>query len=64
MTETDKRIRDAIRKRIDNEAELARQMGVTRSHINQLLNGSRGKIPQSLIDLLDAVGLRLEVVPK
>ena len=64
MTESDLRIREAISRRVDNEAELARQIGVTRSHINQIMTGRRGLIPKSLLAVVEAAGLELIAVPK
>jgi transcriptional regulator with XRE-family HTH domain len=43
------------------KAELARDLGVTRQAVGQLLSGDRGKIPESLTDALDVLGLGLEV---
>lgn len=68
MTDTDLRIRGfakkALKEHFDSEAELAREMGVSRSHINQVFSAARGTIPQSLIDVLDALNLELYVREK
>jgi transcriptional regulator with XRE-family HTH domain len=68
MTDTDLQIREAakeaLKERFGTESELARAMGVSRSHINQVLSGARGTIPQSLIDVLDALNLELYVREK
>lgn len=65
---TDEQIRDAIRqqmvKRKITAAELARRLNVKHQSVTPLLNGERGKIPQSLIDALEALDLELVVQPK
>lgn len=66
--ETDRRIREAIEEEIRlrglSGPELARLLGVTKSHVYQILGGNRAKIPLSLIRLLDALGLELVVRKK
>ena len=62
----DKRIRQAIHQAMIERglinADVARELKVTPQAVGQVINGDRGKLPQSLIDVLRAVGLRLVVV--
>ena len=64
----DRHIRQVIENRMDEQgisnSDLSRTMGVSRQAIGQLINGQRGTIPDSLIDLLDALGLELVVQAK
>lgn len=66
--DTDERIREEIERALEHKgwgyADLARAMGVTRSHTQQIVSGRRGKIPKSLIDTLEALGLELCVREK
>ena len=68
MTETDKRLRETVtqtmRDRGITQTQLADSMGVTQGHVSQLVTGERGKIPESLIALLDELGLELTVVER
>jgi transcriptional regulator with XRE-family HTH domain len=45
------------------QAELARRLEIKPPSLSQILNGKYGTIPESLLDLLGALGLTLEVVP-
>ena len=64
----DKKIRQAIEDDMNkvglSNAELARKMKVSPQAVGQIINGQRGKIPDSLNDLLKAIGLELTVTPK
>lgn len=64
----DKKIRQAIEDHMNkvglSNAELARKMKVSPQAVGQIINGQRGKIPDSLNDLLKAIGLELTVTPK
>ena len=63
--DTDTRIRASIEKRMVaiglSGADVARTLKVKHQSISPLLKGDRGKIPQSLINLLDALDLELVV---
>lgn len=67
MTDQDDLIRRRIRTRMAElkltQAELARQLGVKPPSLAQILSGRRGKVPASLLDVLHALALRLEIVP-
>lgn len=43
-------------------AQLASRLGIKQPSVTQLLNGTYGNIPQSLLKALDALGLELMVV--
>lgn len=45
-------------------ADVARQLKIKHQSISPLLKGDRGRIPQSLIDLLDVLNLELVIQPK
>lgn len=69
LAPTDQRIRDAVRTVMDGspkvtQTALAERMGITQPAVAGLVSGRRGLIPQSLINLLDALGLELVVQPK
>lgn len=65
---TDERIREVIRNTMQqhnlSQAELARRLGIKSSSMAQILSGKYGKIPQSLIDVLNALDLELTVQSK
>lgn len=52
-----------IRQRI-NQTDLAEQTGLSRVHVNHLLTGHRGKLPDAWEKLLDALDLELTIRPK
>lgn len=52
-----------IRKRV-NQTELAEKTGLSRQHINHLLTGHRGKLPDAWEKLLDSLDLELTIRPK
>ncbi|SMB89244.1 XRE family transcriptional regulator [Deinococcus hopiensis] len=68
LTPTDHEIRAAIRKAIQaqkvTQNELAQRLGVKQPSVADLLSGRRGRVPQSLVDLLEVLGLELMVQPK
>jgi plasmid maintenance system antidote protein VapI len=68
VNDVDKKIRQAIedhmRKMQLSNAELARQMKVSPQAVGQIINGQRGRIPDSLNDLLKTIGLELVVKAK
>jgi transcriptional regulator with XRE-family HTH domain len=64
----DKNIREAMQKAMSaqglSNAELARRLEVTPQAVGQIVNGKRGSIPESLLNVLGELGLELKVVPK
>lgn len=46
------------------QADLARQLGVSPQALSQILKGDRGKLPSSLVAVLDALDVELTVQPK
>lgn len=56
------RVRDEMTRQGITQAELARRLGVKQPSIAQIMSGKRGTIPQSLMDMLEALGLTLEAV--
>jgi len=70
LSPTDTRIRETVRAAIERrnprltQLELAQKIGVRQPNVAALINGERGKVPQSLIDLLDALDLELVALPK
>lgn len=66
-TEIREAMRQALHKRGWTQEQLASELGITKSAVTQLLNGHYGKIPQSLLNALEALDLELvaqEVRPK
>lgn len=68
MTETDIKIRKAIRHRmVDlelNQAQLAEKMQISKQNVNAIFLGRRGLLSKSLLEVLDTLGLELVAVPK
>lgn len=66
--DTDAKIREAMRAELQRrtwpQQKLADHLGVSKSSMAQLLSGSYGKIPPSLLQALDALGLELTVQRK
>ena len=66
--DTDARIRKAIEQTMNqkgvSQADLARELGVTPQAVYPLLKGTRGKQPQSLLNVLEVLGLELTVQPR
>lgn len=60
------RIREAMKAAVSRRglthAQLANRLGIKQPSVTQLLNGSYGKVPKSLLEALDALGLELQVV--
>lgn len=52
-----------VRQRV-TQTELADKVGLSRQHINHLLTGHRGKLPDAWEKLLDGLGLELTIKPK
>lgn len=65
--ETDELIRQRIRARMQEcgltQAELARQLGIKPPSLAQILSGRRGRVPESLLDVLEALDLHLDARP-
>lgn len=63
-SQVDQRIRDRIRAEMTaqglTQAELARRLGIRPPSLSQVLSGSRGKVPQSLLDVLNELGLTIQ----
>ena len=57
------RIREEMARKGMSQRELAERLGVTPSALSQVLSGKRGTMPESLMDVLNALGLTLEAVP-
>lgn len=45
------------------QAELARQLGIKPPSLAQILSGRRGRVPESLLDVLQALDLHLDARP-
>lgn len=62
----DDKIRQIIEKEMNtqglNQSKLAEKIGMTRSAVNQIMTGRRGKIPVTLEAVLNGLGLHLAVV--
>ena len=54
-------MREAMAEQGLSQQNVAEHLGVSRSRVGHLLSGARGRIPQSILDLLDALGLELTV---
>ncbi len=68
LTDADKTIRDTMKRVMHEEgltqAALAERLGVKQPSVADILSGRRGRQPESLLNLLDALGLELTVTPK
>lgn len=66
--DTNARIKDAMRQRMAeqgiSQGELARRLGIKQPSVAGVLSHGRARVPQSLIDVLEALDLELTVVPK
>ncbi|WP_291425612.1 XRE family transcriptional regulator [Deinococcus sp.] len=64
--DTNLRVREAMkaaaRRRGLTHAQLASRLGIKQPSVTQLLNGTYGKIPQSLLEALDVLGLEITVI--
>ena len=54
-------VREAMAERNLTHQDVADLLGVSRSRVGHLLSGARGRIPESVTELLDALGLELVV---
>lgn len=57
------RVRQEMTQRELSQTALAKRLGISSPALSQILNGKYGTIPESLLDLLGALGLTLEAVP-
>ncbi len=68
LTQTDKAIRDTLKRTMREQgltqAALAERLGIKQPSVADILTGRRGRQPESLLNLLDAVGLELTIQPK
>ncbi len=68
VNETDARIRRAMSSAMKTTGkrgiDLAAELGVSRSSVNDYLKGRRGVVPGRLLELLDLLELELVVRPK
>ena len=68
LANADKTIRDTVKRVMHEEgltqAALAERLGVKQPSVADILSGRRGRQPESLLNLLDALGLELTVMPK
>jgi transcriptional regulator with XRE-family HTH domain len=65
VADTDRRIRDAMREAMRDQeltvTEIAARLGWKHSSVSQILSGTRGIVPESLLKVLEVLGLELEV---
>lgn len=59
-----KEVRIAMIRAGVTQTELANKLGLSRQHLNHLLTGHRGKLPDAWGKLFDELGLELTVKPK
>ena len=68
MRDINERIRNAVQtalaSRNKTAQDLARELDVERTRIDRLQAGLEGLVPELLLDVLDALGLELQVHPK
>jgi transcriptional regulator with XRE-family HTH domain len=68
LTTTDKTIREALKRTMREkgltQAALAERLGIKQPSVADILTGRRGRQPESLLNLLDAVGLELTIREK
>lgn len=68
LSATDKTIRDALkhtmREKGLTQTALAERLGIKQPSVADILTGRRGRQPESLLNLLDAVGLELTIREK
>ena len=65
---TNEAVRNAIKSALASQnktaRELAQHLGVNQTQIDRLQSGLEGEVPGLLLDVLDALGLELQVHPK
>lgn len=57
------RIREEMKRQSITQAELARRLGIKPPSLAQILSGHRGILPESLMNVLTALGLTVEISP-
>jgi len=57
-------LRAEIARRRIKQTDLARELGVSRTHLSNMLNGQRGELPSTWARLLDRLDLELALRPK
>jgi predicted transcriptional regulator len=57
-------LRAELARRRIKQTDLARELGVSRTHLSNMLNGQRGQLPATWERLLDHLGLELTVRAK
>jgi transcriptional regulator with XRE-family HTH domain len=57
-------LRAEIARRRIKQTDLARELGVSRTHLSNMLNGQRGELPSTWARLLDHLELELALRPK
>lgn len=57
-------IKDEMKSQELTQVELAKRLGIKPPSLNQVMTGERGRIPPSLLTVLDALGLELVAQPK
>ena len=55
-------IREAMSREGLTQVDLAKRLGISPPALSQVLSGKRGTMPESLMDVLHALGLTLEAV--
>ena len=56
-------IREAMSRQGLTQVDLAKRLGISPPALSQVLSGKRGTMPESLMDVLHALGMTLEAVP-
>ena len=54
-------LRAEIARRRIKQTDLARELGVSRTHLSNMLNGQRGELPDTWARLLDHLGFELRL---
>jgi transcriptional regulator with XRE-family HTH domain len=57
------RIRQEMKRQNITQAELARRLSIKPPSLAQILSGHRGILPESLMNVLAALGLTIEILP-
>ena len=57
-------LRAELARRRIKQVDLVHELGISRTHLSNLLNGQRGQLPPTWQKLLDHLGLELVVRPK
>ena len=57
-------LRAEIARRRIKQVDLAQDLGVSRTHLSNMLNGQRGELPDTWARLLDHLGFEMTLRPK